>query len=90
MCVVSFVQEQIPGILDPYKIQPTTTTVVWPDNEFRISELERKVVELEGMIKRAKLYYIENDEPDCETEDKLALVRELCEELGIDPARLTE
>ena len=88
MCVVSMVQERIPGILDPYN--PTTTPIAWPNDEFRIAELERKVVELEGILERAKLYDIENNQPACETEDKLEIVRKLCEQLGIDPSRLTE
>jgi hypothetical protein len=85
MCVVSFIQDNIPPWIEPYKPNPT----VWPDENFRMRELERRVVELEKMVKDAKQYDIDNGEPECEVEEKLEIVRKLCKELGIDPKRLT-
>ncbi len=61
----------------------TPTTIYWKDDSARIGELERKVAALEDLLKRAKQYDIDNNEPDCELNDKKALLEKIAMELGV-------
>lgn len=46
--------------------------------------LKRDVLEMKELLKRAKKYDEDNGEPDCEMEEKVALVRKVCELVGVN------
>ena len=47
-------------------------------------ELQRDVQEMKELLKRAKRYDEEHDQPDCENDEKMAILRKVAEALGID------
>lgn len=47
-------------------------------------ELRRDVLEMKALLKRAKKYDEDNGEPDCEIEDKMALLRKVAKAVGVD------
>lgn len=53
-----------------------------PRGEFEA--LKREVQELKELLKRAKEYDERNGEPDCEIDDKMALLKRVAEAVGID------
>jgi len=46
--------------------------------------LKKEVMEMKELLKRAKLYDEINNEPNCEIEDKVAILRKIAEMVGID------
>lgn len=53
-------------------------------NSQRISELERRVADLEQLLAKAKKYDADNGEPNCELEEKKAALRQLAKHLGVE------
>jgi hypothetical protein len=47
-------------------------------------ELKREIQELKKLLKAAKMYDTVTGQPDCELEDKVALVKKLAELVGVD------
>ena len=87
MCVVSMVMDHyferwdlpVPGpgpALDFSFLSPVNR------EEFEI--LKREVEDLKGLLKAAKKYDRENNQPDCEVEEKVVLLRKIAEAVGID------
>lgn len=77
MCVVSMIYDgakhNIPDWVDEFIKKPI------PD----YSGLERRVRELEELIKKAHQYDIDNDQPDCESAAKKAELQKLADEYGV-------
>lgn len=91
MCVVSMVGDHYRDTWIP--IHPTLPT--WPSNPVypcdtpevsraEFEELKRQVAEMVALLKRAKKYDADNHEPDCEVEDKMALLRKVATLVGVD------
>lgn len=67
---------------------PTTmpTVIVSPPEVTRaeFDELKRQVAEMVALLKRAKKYDEDNNEPDCELEDKMNFLRDVARRVGVD------
>ena len=46
--------------------------------------LRRDVADLKSLLQRAKKYDADNGEPDCEMDEKVALLRKIAELVGVD------
>ena len=49
-----------------------------------IEDIRRDLEEMKKLIKRAKKYDRENNEPDCESDDKIERLRKIADAVGID------
>ena len=47
-------------------------------------DLKKEVQEMHELLRRAKLYDEQTGQPDCEMEDKVALLKKIAEMVGID------
>lgn len=82
MCVVSMV-------MDHYKdkwILPSTGTITFPPYLTReeFEQLKKEVLEMKELLKKAKIYDEENNQPDCEMEEKVELVRKVAKLVGVE------
>ena len=53
-------------------------------SKFEFDNLKKEVEEMKQLLLRAKLYDEKNNEPHCEMEDKVALLKKIAEMVGID------
>lgn len=64
----------------------------WPDpNHISREEFDRLKKELEGikkLLEMAKKYDVDNNQPDCEIEDKIAWIKKTMQMFGIDTSDL--
>ena len=87
MCVYSMIgdhyndkwREQYPNV-----IQTTGTEITLPVSRAEFDELKRDVQEMKALLKRAKIYDEEHGEPDCQKDEKIALLRKIAELVGVD------
>lgn len=89
MCVVSMVGDFYGDRWRPYvPTYPATGTapiIIQPQvsrEEFEV--LKREVEQCKELLRRAKAYDEANGEPDCEMDEKLALLRKVAELVGVD------
>lgn len=72
----------------PWAVQPVTDTninVTYPPvSREEFDELKKDVKEMKELLKRAKIYDAEHGQPDCQIEEKIALLRRVAELVGID------
>jgi hypothetical protein len=72
-------QQKYPNIVDS-----TTNVFRSPVNREEFDELKRDVTEMKSLLKRAKIYDEEHGEPDCQMEEKIALLKKMAELVGVD------
>lgn len=97
MCTVSMVGDHYAGKPEWQRmIQPTTTTypqqafdglgtrVVVPVDKREFDALKKEVLEMRELLKRAAEYDKRNNEPHCEQEDKIRLLKQVAEAFGVD------
>lgn len=82
MCVVSMVTDhwnkQHPD-MDKY------FGLGWPQvSRIEFEALRKEVLELKELLKAAKLIDIATDQPNCEKEENVKLIKKLAESLGVD------
>lgn len=94
MCAVSMIgdhyadkwRDQYPGIGIPWQSPPlwplTPPTAIIIRAEF--DALKRDVEEMKALLKRAKEYDERNNEPDCEMEEKMDLLRKVAKLVGVN------
>ena len=69
---------------------PTTTggstpIVIGPNiSRQEFDDLKRQVMEMKELLKRAKAYDERNNEPDCEIDEKMDLLRRVARMVGVD------
>lgn len=68
--------------LQPSTIQTITLPPAISREEF--DALKRDVEEMKALLKRAKAYDEANGEPDCEMDEKVALLKRVAELVGVD------
>ena len=58
----------------------------WPSQVSKVEfdALKKEVEHMKALLIKAKLYDEKNNEPDCEVEDKMKLLREIAKVVGID------
>ena len=94
MCVVSFVgdhfqQKPWPGV-SPYVFPPSETTsktiiTLKPDiTREEFDALKKQVDEMVDLMRKAKAYDERNNEPNCEMEDKIKLLRQISALVGVN------
>lgn len=81
MCVVSMIMDDAVHRLPMW---PThRDPVFWPNDSTRITELERRIKELEELVAKAKAYDVANNEPNCEMEAKVAALKTIADAIGV-------
>ena len=68
----------LPDPLIPFKTQPTQNV------EKDIAELRKEVQEMKELLKRAIKYDEDNNEPHCETKEKIEFLRKVAEAVGLN------
>lgn len=72
---------QMPNDRIPYeKIAPTIQLVSLEE----FNQLKRQVEEMKALLERALKYDEDNNEPHCETDEKMILLQKIAEAVGID------
>jgi hypothetical protein len=82
--VGDFYQEKwrpLENYIDRTQNQYTFTTGV---SQEEFDKLKQEVKDMKELLKRAKIYDEQNNEPDCEIEGKIALLRDIAKVVGID------
>lgn len=79
-----------PGDFPAYpQVQPQY--VFYPDfSRKEIEALREEVKEMKELLKKAKKYDKDNDEPNCEMEDKVALLKKIAKAVDVDLADVFE
>lgn len=83
MCVVSMVT-------DYYRDKWTSSqapswTITWPlISRQEFDQLQKEVQEMKELLTRAKKYDEDNNEPHCEKEENVKLVKRIAELVGVD------
>lgn len=72
----------------PYETKPWVTPMVpWDPNKVSREEFDRVVRELEDLkqlLKRAKKYDEDNNEPDCEIDEKVETLKKIAKAFGVE------
>ena len=95
MCVVSMVGDHYSEKwrwLEPYTQQPytqPTITNIPPGNNPGVSnkefqELKKEVLEMKELLKKAIRYDEIHNQPECEVEEKIELLKKVAELVGVD------
>lgn len=94
MCVVSMIGDHYadkwgPRMPDWFPSEPRKkpgATIIPPVNISReeFDALKRDVEEMKKLLKRAKEYDERNNEPDCEVEEKMDLLRRVAKLVGVE------
>lgn len=84
-----WVEKEQPFRIYPIDIYPATKkpdgcVPLVPVSREEFDQLKRDVEEMKALLKRAKKYDEENNEPDCEIEQKMELLRRVAEAVGVD------
>lgn len=86
MCTVSMIADHYGDrYRDNFKqIAGTGWAFTPPVTRAEFDALKRDVAEMKELLKRAKAYDERNNEPECETDEKMAKLRKMAELVGID------
>lgn len=84
MCVVSMIGDHYTQKWDPNN----TGTITWINNNDvsrqEFEQLKNDVREMKELLKKAKAYDEQTNQPDCEQEKKLETLRKIAEVVGIN------
>ena len=86
MCVYSMIGDWAKDTLPqryPW-IVPMPTTVPPEISRDEFEALKRDMEDLKNLLQRAKKYDEENDHKDCETDEKVELLRKVAKLVGVD------
>jgi len=92
MCVVSMIGDEFTKRWQPYvqPIIPQQHPIDWekifspPPSKSEFDALKKEVELLRDLLKAAKIYDEKNNEPNCEMEDKIVLLKTIAKAMGID------
>lgn len=59
------------------------TITVTPISRHEFDELKRQIEEMKSLLQRAKKYDEDNNEPDCEVDEKMDLLRKVAKLVGV-------
>ncbi len=83
MCTVSMIGDHFNNKWQHPTYQQIFTNI--PDvSRAEFEALKKEVEEMKVLLKRAKEYDEKNNEPNCEIEEKMALLRKFADVVGID------
>lgn len=83
MCTVSMISDDWNKRVGPTQILSLMRTESGPTRE-EFEALKQEVEALKGLLKAAKIYDEQTGQPDCETDEKMALLRQIAEKVGVD------
>jgi hypothetical protein len=79
------VPTQLPALPPPgYLPVPPGFVPISEVSRAEFDELKKLVMEMRDLLKRAKEYDERNNEPHCETEEKVALIKKIADAVGVD------
>lgn len=81
MCVVSMVMDHY---TEKWATLDVPTYTYSAPSRVEFDELKKEVLEMKELLRKAKIYDVENNQADCEKEDKVALVKKIAEMVGVD------
>ena len=90
MCAVSVIGDHY---IDKWGLgKPNTSEpLIWPNfierdtpTKQEFEDLEKEVLDMKQLIKKAKKYDKESGQPDCEIEDKMDFFRKVAKLVGVD------
>jgi len=89
MCVVSMIGDQFRGRWEPHYPDwqawtVTGQTIALPVTREEFDALKREVEILRDLLKAAKEYDAKNNEPACETDEKMNMLRAIAKAVGVD------
>lgn len=85
MCTVSMVTDHFrDGYLNRWPQPQSTTFTIPPISREEFDALKREVEDMKKLLLRAKEYDERNGEPDCEMEEKVAIVKKVAELVGVN------
>jgi hypothetical protein len=91
MCLVSYIGDQYREKWYPQQDRPTIEPFVWPNNIpsngptlEQFNQLKKEVEELKTLLSKAKIYDQQTNQPDCEMEDKIAVIKRVADLVGVD------
>lgn len=87
MCMVSNIGDQYHGYFRPTKWYPNPGPYFKANPEVTKAEFEalrKEVMEMKELLKRAKAFDERTGQPDCEMDDKMAILRRVAKAVGID------
>lgn len=88
MCVVSMVgdvyTERWKNLYPPEKLNPINNNYFPTVSREEFDHLKREVEMLKELLKKAKEYDEKTNQPDCEQEEKIALIKKVAEMVGVD------
>lgn len=83
MCTVSMIGDHFSEKWKQPPYQQIFTNI--PDvSREEFEALKKEVEEMKALLKRAKEYDEKNNEPNCEIEEKMAMLRKFADAVGID------
>lgn len=83
MCTVSMIGDHFSEKWKQPPYQQIFTNI--PDvSRAEFEALKKEVEEMKALLKRAKEYDEKNNEPNCEIEEKMAMLRKFADAVGID------
>jgi hypothetical protein len=83
MCTVSMIGDHFNDKWKQPPYQQIFTNI--PDvSRAEFEALKKEVEEMKALLKRAKEYDEKNNEPNCEIEEKMAMLRKFANAVGID------
>ena len=83
MCTVSMIGDHFNDKWKQPPYQQIFTNI--PDvSRAEFEALKKEVEEMKALLKRAKEYDEKNNEPNCEIEEKMAMLRKFADAVGID------
>lgn len=88
MCTVSMIGDHYRDKWAPaapaYPATPNIPLIINPVTREEFDALRRDVLEMKALLRRAKAYDEANGEPDCEMDEKLAVLKKVAELVGVD------
>lgn len=83
MCVVSMIGDHYS---DKWKADAYQYTInhICEVSKAEFESLKKEVEEMKQLLIKAKIYDEQNNEPNCEMEDKIKLLKEVAEKLGVN------
>lgn len=71
--------------MGPLKTVTTTGSYLIPEvSKLEFDQLKKEVIEMKELLRKAKIYDEENNEPDCEIETKMNFLREIAKLVGVE------
>ena len=80
MCVVSMIGDHFNEKWEPYRNFNNGNQV----SKFEFDKLKAEVEEMKRLLRKAKIYDVEHNEPNCEIEEKMEFLKKVAKLVGID------